>query len=96
MSRSAFNLPVWNALSGYAAKMDQPDAHLRILLQDPERIKNFALKGAGLLFDFSRQRLDAEGLTLLLDLARDCQLVDRFNALMAGAILNTSEKRAAF
>jgi glucose-6-phosphate isomerase len=75
--------------------MQRPDKHLGVLLNDPERINTFARKGAGLFYDFSRQRLDASSLSLLLDLARTRGLTDQFNAMMNGAELNTTEKRAA-
>jgi len=95
MATLPFELPVWKELATQAAKMERPENHLRLLLADPNRLTAFSLKDAGLFYDFSRQRLNSDILTLLLDLAIACQLSDRFRAMMNGAKLNTTEKRAA-
>jgi glucose-6-phosphate isomerase len=95
MSVSPFNLPVWTKLRAHAAQMSQPESHLRELLKDAQRIHALSVKGAGMFYDFSRQRLDQRILALLLELAGDCRLKEQFQAMMNGAVLNITEKRAA-
>jgi len=62
---------------------------------DPERFARFSREAGGILFDFSRQRLDAPALDALAQLALDCDLRGRVESLMTGAIVNATEGRAA-
>ena len=62
---------------------------------DPERFARFSREAAGLLYDFSRQRLDAEALNALVKLAEGRDLRARVEALVSGATVNASEGRAA-
>ncbi|HET9446277.1 MAG TPA: hypothetical protein VFO35_08470, partial [Steroidobacteraceae bacterium] len=62
-------LPQWQALAAHAAQMRQQ--HLRDLFTaDPQRFANFSRTELNLLFDFSRQLLDAQTLRLLIELAQ--------------------------
>jgi glucose-6-phosphate isomerase len=61
---------------------------------DPERGSRFAREAAGLYFDFSRQRIDGDGLRLLTGLADACGLRGRIEAMWAGEAINTTENRA--
>ncbi len=62
---------------------------------DPERFSHCSREACGLLFDFSRQRLDPAAFDALLDLAARRRLGERIAALFSGAEVNTSEGRAA-
>ncbi len=75
--------------------MSWPQNHLKELIRQPYRLARYSRKGAGLFFDFSRQRINDEILNLLLELAADCQIRAKFGQMMNGAILNTTENRAA-
>lgn len=86
---------LWSRLSAAAEDMRRPDRHLRHLLADPDRLHRFSVKGGGLFYDFSRQRLDDDALTLLLAAAEHRQAQARFRAMMAGEIVNATEGRAA-
>ena len=85
----------WQALQQYTQALEQPSKHLKHLIFEKNRLKNFSLDSSGLFFDFSRQRLDATVIKLLLDLALEKKLINRFNAIMDGEIVNFTEKRAA-
>jgi glucose-6-phosphate isomerase len=61
---------------------------------DPERGSRFAREAAGLYFDFSRQRIDGDGLRLLTCLADAAGLRARIEAMWAGEAINTTENRA--
>ena len=89
------NLPVWHRLIRHAERMDAPDRHLARLIAQPDRLPSFSATGGGLFFDFSRQRIDPEGLGLLLELARDRDPMSCFRAMMAGERVNVTENRAA-
>jgi glucose-6-phosphate isomerase len=62
---------------------------------DPERFAGFSREAAGLLFDFSRQRIDKPAFDALTALADCCKLRQRIDALFRGQRINTSEGRAA-
>ena len=91
---SANTTPQWQALESHAA--DIRDKHLRDLFaSDPQRAVNFSrTTDLNLLFDFSRQRLDAKTLQLLIDLANARGLRERIDAMFRGDKINTTEGRA--
>jgi len=61
---------------------------------DPSRGSRFSREALGLYFDFSRQRLDADGLRLLVSLADAAGLRARIEAMWAGEHINVTENRA--
>ena len=83
----------FQALQMHHAKLcSQP---LRALFAaDPERFRKMTLDAAGLLLDFSKNRIDATALSLLLDLARECGVEARRDAMFAGEKINLTEQRA--
>jgi glucose-6-phosphate isomerase len=81
-------------LQRQAALMQRPDKHLRHLLDDPGRLSALSRLGAALFFDFSRQRLDAPTLDLLIAAAGKLNLRQRFEQMCAGDKINVTEKRA--
>ena len=62
---------------------------------DAGRFSRFSREAAGLLLDFSRQRLDAAALDALLALAERRSLGPRIEALFRGDHVNVSEDRPA-
>jgi len=88
-------LPVWAKLKRQAEIISQPDRHLKYLIKENDRLPAFSRKGAGLFFDFSRQRLDRETLNLLLHLAETRKLTAQFHAMISGQKVNSTENRAA-
>lgn len=69
--------------------------HLRTLLADTDRIAALQRQAAGIEADFSRQRLDAEALDRLIDLALASGFEQRRADLFAGAVVNHTEQRPA-
>jgi len=69
--------------------------HLRDLFAaDPQRSEKLTRTELNLLFDFSRQRVDAETIRLLIELAQARGLQQRIAAMFAGEKINTTENRA--
>ena len=69
--------------------------HLRELFaQDPTRGERFTAQGAGLYLDYSKNRISEETIALLLELAEQCQLAQRIEAMFAGERINVSEDRS--
>ena len=61
---------------------------------DPARFKQFSVTLDDLLFDFSKQRIDAAVLAGLVELAKACKVEARRDAMFAGVKINVTEKRA--
>ncbi|MES0445159.1 MAG: glucose-6-phosphate isomerase [Desulfobacterales bacterium] len=88
-------IPVWNKLIQQAEIMERPEKHLKHLLADKDRLAKFSLKAAGIIYDFSRQRLDNKTMDLLFELAEILKLKQQFIAMSSGEKVNTTENRAA-
>ena len=85
--------PAWRALETHRQKMG--DTPLRDLFAaDPQRGENLGAEAAGWFLDYSKQRVDAEAMRLLLQLASDCGLRDRIDAMWRGDKINITERRA--
>jgi glucose-6-phosphate isomerase len=65
-----------------------------LFAQDPDRFDRLSLEAAGLLLDYSKNRVDATTMHLLADLARDCGVEQKRDAMFAGEKINTTEQRA--
>ena len=87
-------LDLHNDLKTQAKAMQRPEAHLKQLIAEPDRLKNYSAQGAGLFLDFSRQRLDDKVKELLFAIDGALGLRDRFGQMTGGAKLNVTEKRA--
>src|ERR1700678_3815066 len=61
---------------------------------DPARFKQFSVTLDDLLFDFSKQRIDAPILSALIELAKAAKVEAKREAMFAGEKINTTEKRA--
>ncbi|MTT52824.1 glucose-6-phosphate isomerase [Alcanivorax sp. VBW004] len=85
---------IWSQLAQRAEQ--EKFLHLADLFaSDQGRFGRFSLEDAGLLADFSKQRLTDESRDLLVKLADERQLRHWMDALFAGAEVNCTEGRAA-
>ena len=83
----------WLALKEHQKKIDK--LHIRDLFSDdPERFNNYSLKFEDLLFDYSKNRITAETLSLLLNLANACQIGSHIEDMFTGKRINKTENRA--
>jgi glucose-6-phosphate isomerase len=83
----------WKALEAHYPKMRE--LHLRKLFaDDATRGERMALEAVGIYFDYSKHRITDETLTLLLQLAEQCGLRARIDAMFRGDKINVTEKRA--
>lgn len=84
----------WQALQRHAAD-GSARAHLRDLFaSDPDRFLKFSANAAGLLLDFSRNRVTTETMSLLMRLARAAQVEQWRDAMFGGEPINSTEGRA--
>ncbi len=81
-------------LRAHADAMQHPDRHLRRLMDEPNRLASFSKSGAGLYFDYSRQRLDQHTFELLVAAAEELDLLKRFEKMCRADKINVTEKRA--
>ena len=85
--------PAWKALQAHYEKVH--GLHLRALFaDDPQRGERFALAAEGLYFDYSKNRVTAETIALLIALANETGVRERIDAMFRGDKINVSEKRA--
>lgn len=69
--------------------------HLRTLFaQDPERGERLTIEDVGIYLDYSRNRVTDETLPLLRQLAEECELRSRIEAMFRGDKINTTENRS--
>ncbi len=85
---------VWKALEDHQKRMG--DVHLRDLFAaDLDRGKRMSAEATGVYLDYSKNLLTDETLKLLVDLAIECDLRARIDAMFRGEKINTTENRAA-
>jgi len=85
--------PAWKALEAHFQKVR--DLHLRQLFADDrERGERFVVEGAGLYLDYSKNRITSETVSLLLQLADECGLRAKIDAMFRGDKINITENRA--
>ena len=85
--------PAWKALQ--ANQQQVVKLHLRDLFAaDPTRGERFTVEAVGLYLDYSKNRVTAETLALLLQLAEESGLRGRIDAMFRGERINVTEDRA--
>src|SRR5271169_1809581 len=85
--------PAWKALKAHHDRVR--DLHLRKLFaDDPRRGEEMTAEAAGIYLDYSKNRITAETLGLLFDLAGAVGLRARIDAMFRGEKINVSEQRA--
>src|SRR5262249_46549806 len=73
----------WRALQSHYDKLKGVELR-RLFAEDPRRGETFVAEGAGLYLDFSKNRITAETLGLLIQLARECGVSERRDAMFRG------------
>ncbi|MCL5952881.1 MAG: glucose-6-phosphate isomerase [Nitrospirae bacterium] len=85
--------PSWKALKEHHREM--ASTHLRELFSgDPGRAARMRAEGAGILLDYSKNRITDRTLALLLELAESCRLSDHIRNMFGGQHINKTENRA--
>ncbi len=85
--------PAWQALQKHHQSMST--VHMRDLFaRDARRFEKFSLRLGDILFDYSKNRITGETMSLLFDLARQANLAGRIESMFSGEKINTTENRA--
>jgi glucose-6-phosphate isomerase len=86
-------LAAWRALADRHRAIQ--GRHLRDLFaDDPARGERMTAEAAGIFLDYSKNRIDDETLRLLVELAEQCGLRARIDAMFRGEKINVTEDRA--
>ncbi len=83
----------WSLLSAHFKNVQ--GLHMRDLFKnDPDRFSRFSVDTGDLLFDYSKNRITRETVSLLIDLAKECRLQEATAAMFSGSKINETEDRA--
>jgi glucose-6-phosphate isomerase len=94
VTRCASKRAAWKALAEHCEAMRA--RHLRDLFaDDPTRGERMSAEVAGVYLDYSKNRIDHETLSLLVELAEQSELRVRIDAMFRGEKINVTENRAA-
>src|SRR5262249_43642743 len=84
--------PAWKALEAHHRTVRE--LHLRNLFaDDPKRGERMTTEAVGIFLDYSKNRITEETLKLLLQLAAECGLRARIDAMFSGEKINITEER---
>lgn len=87
------DLPAWRALQAHYQTVK--NIHLRTLFaQDPGRGERMTCEMEGLYLDYSKNRITDDTVKLLVNLANECGLRQRIDAMFSGEKINRTEGRA--
>mgnify|MGYP001558759878 CR=1 FL=1 len=86
--------PAWQALVSHYADI-QPQQMRKMFQDDAKRFEKFSLELDGLLFDYSKNRINSQTIELLVALVEQAGLKSRIEQMFAGNKINSTEQRAA-
>ena len=85
--------PAWSRLAEHHQQVKGTTLK-ELFAQDPGRGERLTAEGGGLFLDYSKNRVTAETIRLLMQLAEECGLRQRIDAMFRGEKINRSENRA--
>ncbi|MBV9488326.1 MAG: glucose-6-phosphate isomerase, partial [Verrucomicrobia bacterium] len=85
--------PAWKALESHHKQLQESPLP-KLFADDPKRGERMALEAVGLYLDYSKNRITDETLRLLVQLAEECGLRARIDAMFRGEKINVTENRA--
>lgn len=86
--------PVWAELRAHYERSGQAFDLRDAFASEPSRFEAWSLQAPEVFADLSKNRIDSVALVLLMQLARDCGLEARRDAMFSGAVINATEGRA--
>ena len=86
--------PAWQALKAHHTAIE-PIPMRRMFEDDPARFAKFSLQLDGMLFDYSKNRINDETVRLLIALTKQAELPAWMARMFGGEKINSTEQRAA-
>lgn len=83
----------WNALEKHFQNI-QHTSIKELFAQNPKRFEEFSIQYPSLLVDYSKNRINAETIQLLVDLAKEMNLDQAIQQMFDGDVINVTEMRA--
>jgi glucose-6-phosphate isomerase len=96
------DLPTWQALKVHHEQLGRNIVLKEAFKQDPQRFEKFTrtfkntADGTEILFDFSKNFISEQTLTLLIELAKEANLEKLRDEMFAGEKINFTEHRAVY
>ena len=85
--------PTWQQLVSLAETVK--GQHMRDwFLADPERASSYSLSACGIELDYSKNLISGDVMQALQNLAKECLVTEKRDAMFAGEIINHTEQRA--
>ena len=85
--------PTWQQLLSLAETVK--GQHMRDwFLADPERANTYSLSACGIELDYSKNLISGDVMQALQNLAKECLVTEKRDAMFAGEIINHTEQRA--
>jgi glucose-6-phosphate isomerase len=84
--------PEWKSLVNHYNK----NIHIQmrdLFIQDADRFNDFSLSAAGIMLDYSKNRVTDETMHLLMNLAESSGLLNKRDKMFNGSAINTTENR---
>ncbi|MGD9759336.1 MAG: glucose-6-phosphate isomerase, partial [Comamonas sp.] len=95
MTTLCHELPAWQALqTHYRSQIQHLDLR-QAFAQDPQRLDALSMQAPHVFADLSKNLWTGETEALLRQLAVESRLAGKRDAMLAGAAINTSERRSA-
>ena len=83
----------WNALQQHFNAIENTSIK-ELFDQNPKRFEEFSIQYPSLLVDYSKNRINAETIQLLVDLAKEMNVDQAIQQMFDGEVINVTEKRA--
>ena len=76
-------LPVWTALANHKQQIDQVTMR-EMFRDDPNRFRKYSIEWNGILFDYSKNRINDTTVDLLIELAEAAGVKEMIEAMVTG------------
>ncbi|MBR3219186.1 MAG: glucose-6-phosphate isomerase [Thermoguttaceae bacterium] len=93
MVKNPTTLPVWTALANHKKQIDQVTMR-EMFRDDPNRFRKYSIEWNGILFDYSKNRINDTTVDLLIELAEAAGVKEMIEAMFTGEKINVTERRA--
>lgn len=89
------NTVSWQKLQNEIRKINKKEFHLKYLIETENRLRIFSRQKCNFLFDYSKQRIDENIFSNLIEMSKELNIRKKFLDITIGGIANKSENRAA-